>query len=725
MTQAYESAPHSDSDSVTATEFGTTNTTTESRIDALNAAQPPPLQTGILSYAADATGNVLTLRLDAANSNQLDLIDDATGAILAYSPLQGLTKVHITGADNADDTLTVNMSEPFWLSGGIVFDGGEGGYDTLALVGPQNSSVHYTAIGTSSGQIEILRGGLGTNVSFTGLEPVYISGGVDYTFTPAAAQPSDSTQTIDPTQGVDLTIGTETLDGVTSNVLSGTIGGVPFEQVNLLDVSNLTIDLSGGTTTPHTSSDNITITSDGFVTQNLQNVTIRTGSGADTIQIIAADLSLPVSGGMLSIDTGDGDDQIVFFGSSLANAPEGALVIDLGAGTDTFDLHSVTTDLVVDLQIDGTVSVTDGSVTFADIVGVDSIVGGTEVNTYAFQDGAGIAGSIGGPGVSFLDYSAYTTPVVVDLSAGSATGTAVVTGVVAVIGGEASDTVVGPDADTIWIINGTNSFAADGIEFSGVEAVVAGTGADTVSSSIDGAVWTIEDSGKVAVAAVGFSGVEALSAGGAADTVIGPSGGAIWRIVGTDTGEVSDVVFTGAENLNGASGNDIFVIAPAGRVTGAVDGGGGLDALDLSETAAALTVAIATNGNLTVSDGDTTVAEVSGWRTSLAARRPIGTYLKTESSCRYHRRCRHDDAGLYGLLYPGEGGYSCGSRNRHRRGPGRHRRGSGRLGIGHHHRTGRRCSLVDYWDWFGGGRGCPFECGECRRRIGKRSIHLH
>jgi Ca2+-binding RTX toxin-like protein len=56
--------------------------------------------------------------------------------------------------------------------------------------------------------------------------------------------------------------------------------------------------------------------------------------------------------------------------------------------------------------------------------GIQNITGGSGVNAFVFSDGASISGKIdgGSGGNNWLDYAAYTTPVLVNLANGMATG---------------------------------------------------------------------------------------------------------------------------------------------------------------------------------------------------------------------------------------------------------------------------------------------------------------
>lgn len=125
---------------------------TDQRTETLSSAQPPPpAAEQTLTYTAGPHGSDVTLRLNPEDPGTLQIVDDGSGAVVASSPLSAVGAVHVSGANNADNTLTVDLSVPFWLKGGVVFDGGTGGYNTLAVIGPKGGSVSYTAMGTAPG----------------------------------------------------------------------------------------------------------------------------------------------------------------------------------------------------------------------------------------------------------------------------------------------------------------------------------------------------------------------------------------------------------------------------------------------------------------------------------------------------------------------------------------------------------------------------------------------
>ena len=95
---------------------------------ALAVAAPAGAAPTPLRYDAPAGGSALTLQRAGSD---LRIVDDATGGVVASSALADTTAVDIRGTDAGDDTLTID------LGGGaftvpVSFDGGAGGFDTLA-----------------------------------------------------------------------------------------------------------------------------------------------------------------------------------------------------------------------------------------------------------------------------------------------------------------------------------------------------------------------------------------------------------------------------------------------------------------------------------------------------------------------------------------------------------------------------------------------------------------
>src|SRR5262249_45632232 len=70
--------------------------------------------------------------------------------------------------------------------------------------------------------------------------------------------------------------------------------------------------------------------------------------------------------------------------------------------------------------------------------------------------------------------------------------------------------------------------------------------------------------------------------GASGDTLVGGNAANTWSVTGTNAGQVGGVTFSGFSNLTGGSQADTFAFVTGGRVTGVVNGGGGVNTLDYS-----------------------------------------------------------------------------------------------------------------------------------------------
>ncbi len=113
-----------------------------------------------------------------------------------------------------------------------------------------------------------------------------------------------------------------------------------------------------------------------------------------------------------------------------------------------------------------------GSVTFTSM---QNLVGGPSLDAFRFSNGAGVTGSInGGAGFNVLDYSAYTTPVFVNLAANKATGVGgIVVNIQGVIGGSGFNNLTSSLAGAV-LIGGSGGNVLKGV--GGRDLLIAGPG---------------------------------------------------------------------------------------------------------------------------------------------------------------------------------------------------------------------------------------------------------
>jgi hypothetical protein len=127
--------------------------------------------------------------------------------------------------------------------------------------------------------------------------------------------------------------------------------------------------------------------------------------------------------------------------------------------------------------------------------GFQNLMGGTGVDVFQFTAGGSLAGHLDGGGQAlhrgfplhqgnWLDYSALTTPVTVNLHTGAATGVAGgVTNIQNVHGGNGGNTLTGDSQGNI-LIGGSGSDSITG--GSGASLLIGGPGADTINGGSGG-----------------------------------------------------------------------------------------------------------------------------------------------------------------------------------------------------------------------------------------------
>ena len=267
---------------------------------AVNGDQDNPNEDDAFNVSLDATGLYLQVRVNGA---------------LVYNPLVSTVhEVNIKGW-GGNDTLTVDFTNGDPLAAlKLNYDGGEGGDDVLAVVGGGGKIGSYLpASTTGDGVVKV---GSST-ITFTGLEPVLVSGFNEFTF---VTPNSNDVLTIDsPAAG--------------QNRISGTSGGVAFESLVFSSVTNFEIDTATNDGPLADPNDTVTFSSD-LVATGLQTFTVDLGIGNDVANAAAV-----VSHGVTLLG-GAGDDTLT--------AAMGGGRLEGGDGNDTLNVNgSLTGALVV------------------------------------------------------------------------------------------------------------------------------------------------------------------------------------------------------------------------------------------------------------------------------------------------------------------------------------------------------------------------------------------
>jgi Ca2+-binding RTX toxin-like protein len=310
---------------------------------------------------------------------------------------------------------------------------------------------------------------------------------------------------------------------------------------------------------------------DQTVTLGVAGVIVSGDGGSNTLGGSGGDDKLDGLGGNDSLDGGDGAD--------LIDGGDGDDALIGGAGDDILTGG------------DGDDAVDAGS-------GDDLIVGG---------HGGGDDAYIGGSGVDTVVYSSASSPVFVDLAAGTGRGVDIgfdtLTGIENIVGGNGRDHLRG-DAGPNEIEGGGSSDVIDGradddvlTGGAGDDLMIGGAGADTLQGD-DGGDALHGDDGDDTL--IGGAGDDKLTGGAGADSLSGGTGSDLYFVTDSDdtvieladegydtvrasvsvtlADNVEALLLTGSGNLDG-TGND-----QANRITGnsgdnSLRGGGGVDFL--------------------------------------------------------------------------------------------------------------------------------------------------
>lgn len=218
----------------------------------LIALAATPLFGGTLTHvnrSTDADRRLILRRYDT----RLVIADRGSQTVLASAPAATTDRVVIQGAAGEhNDTLTIDLTQPISLSGGIDYDGGAAGWDELVLQGGSAQDQRVTQLTPHDGVLDID----GLMIRYKNLEPI--------------------TDTVPATNY--LIVGTGGFDGVfISDGPAGTatVSSASFESVTFANKTNVVFDgLGGGDTitfnnpNPATGLASLIVTNVGTVTQS-------------------------------------------------------------------------------------------------------------------------------------------------------------------------------------------------------------------------------------------------------------------------------------------------------------------------------------------------------------------------------------------------------------------------------------------------------------------------
>jgi hypothetical protein len=362
---------------------------------------------------------------------------------------------------SGDDSFVLNI--PL----NVEIDGGPG---TNSLRGPNINSI-WQLTDTHTGN-----GSLNGNV-FTGIKVLAGGSGTDTLIGPSATNVWNLTGA-----------GAGTLNGLPFSGFEILQGGPKADTFSLQPGASLTGFIDGGAgmdtlsaasgTNAWTVSGANAGTAAGIAFQAVENLT--GGSGADSFKVLPG-------GSVTGIINGNGGTDTLDYSSST-----GPVTVNLQsktatgmasfAGIEAF-VGSPAADTLIGPNVPNTWQITAlnagqvGATTFSSF---ENLTGGSNTDTFALSDGAGVSGAIkGGGGTDTLSYALYTTGVQVNLGTGTATNTGGISGIENITGGAGNDTLTGDTGNNMLLGNAGNDVLNGGP--GGNDILVGGAGNDTLT----------------------------------------------------------------------------------------------------------------------------------------------------------------------------------------------------------------------------------------------------
>jgi hypothetical protein len=374
------------------------------------------------------SGGQLTIEISASTplagsgipADQTFTFDSGQYSAVTLATGDGTTTINVDdSADNASSNAILASSTLTGLPMGTIYFG-TGSIRVLNITG-SNGNNNYTITGTPASQ--------GTTL-FTG-------GGVDTVYVQGTAFP------------------------LTINSASGSGADV----INLGDRSNTLMGIQAGVTVNAAPTDSLVLNDQGFGASRIFTVT---------------------------------DTSIAWGGPAVTYAGLGSVMINGGTGGNTFDVLATSATAALTLIGGGSGDTLGGSnagntfTIFGSNAGilsgsaygsnvafsqVGNLLAGSGGDTFRFADGASLTGNIVGGGSDTLDYSAYSTSVIVDLQTGFATGVSgSVSGITTIFGG--SGTPAASGVFNLLVGNGGNTLTGG---FGRRNILVAGASASTLN----------------------------------------------------------------------------------------------------------------------------------------------------------------------------------------------------------------------------------------------------
>ncbi|RIK78198.1 MAG: hypothetical protein DCC68_15775 [Planctomycetota bacterium] len=347
---------------------------------------------------------------------------------------------------------------------------------------------------------------------------------------------------------------------LSNTTVDRTVLGMPRGHVAFSSIENRIIVGSSAGDTIDASAATIRFSIDGAAGPD----SLIGGSGPDTLVGGAGNDTLEGGLGNDSLSGGADNDRYVY----TAAWGSDTLVEAAAQGTDTLDFSAVNGTSTASILTTGLNIAGSGSGVAYTGSSIEAIFGGIGNDTINVSNGASLAGGNGtidgGGGVNTLAYTAFTTPVTVNLSTLSGTGFANVLNVQNVVGGTVGDSITGNNADNqLEGRNGNDTLVGLG----GNDILIDGTGSDSLDGGDGDDTFRIGHTSGATETIGDASGSDTLDYAASTGS----------RVVDLDNTTATQQVFTNQflrintgvviENYLGSQGIDTLSIDPLDRAT--------------------------------------------------------------------------------------------------------------------------------------------------------------
>jgi acrosin len=444
----------------TSANFSATGVQGNGGTDTFNVASDAPANVGnldgvlgILSIDGGAGANTLTVSdFSAAAGNGAVVINNAN--ITGFAPVTinyaatggAFSKITITGSNNAGVSENFTVNNP---NGPLTLNANAGA-DTVNV-----QQISATAN---------INGGDGNDIINVGN-----AGSMDTITAALTVVGGNQSDTINFNDAADVTNNTYTLTAVnltrtgSSNVTFTTLEALTLNAGTGTNAINVTQTLATMPMTINGGTGNDTLTVPNTVNAWAIN-------GTDTGTVNGTAITFNLGAGTNNVTGGSNSDTFTIGATGDISG-----TINGGSGTDTLNTSAFGGGVTFNLTSNNNGSTTgDNGLTFQSL---ESYVAGAGTDVFAFSNGVGVSGSInGGGGSDWLNYNAYLTAVVVNLSLNSATGVGGgVSNVENVIGGSGDDVLTGDGNANVLVGRGGNDRL---IGNAGRDILIGGNGGD-------------------------------------------------------------------------------------------------------------------------------------------------------------------------------------------------------------------------------------------------------